>query len=201
MKKVIFLSILIHAIYAYKVFSQSAELINNFLFIKGNSDLSIPAPTGDSRTFLKLRNNATVPASLVSIELSSGSSITSTLLSHHAREYDYAGNQFSGFGQLYSKDNGLILRSGSPQNPNGMIKFMTGNQVPGNFSLERMRIDMIGNVGIGTQQPKLKLQVTEGDVYIENPNRGIILKSPNGGCWRVTIDDTGNFVRTGILCP
>jgi hypothetical protein len=199
MKKVFFLSVMI--ISAYKGLGQSAELINNFLLIKGNSNLPIPTPTGDSRTFVKLRNDAIIPSSLVSIELSAGSNTSSTFLSHQAREYDYANNVFSGFGQLYSRDNGLIIRSGSPQNPNGIIKFMTGNQVPGNFSLERMRIDMLGNVGIGTLQPKSRLQVAEGDIYVENPNRGIILKSPNGGCWRVTIDDTGNFLRTSIACP
>jgi len=43
--------------------------------------------------------------------------------------------------------------------------------------------------------------VKDGDVFVSNPANGIILKSPNGSCWRVTIDDTGNFVRTSIPCP
>ena len=183
---------------------QSAETINNFLLLKGNNSNPLISPTGDTRTFLKLRNDATISSSLVSIELSSGSGTgASTFLSHQAREYDYpdANGAFAGFGQIYSRDNGLILRAGSPQNPYGIIKFMTGNQVQGNLSLERMRIDMIGNVGIGTQNPQAKLQITNGDVYIENPDRGIIMKSPNGLCWRVTIDNLGNFVRTQINCP
>lgn len=49
--------------------------------------------------------------------------------------------------------------------------------------------------------PKSKIEVASGDVYVSDPTRGIILKSPNGGCWRVTIDNTGNFVRTSIACP
>jgi len=103
--------------------------------------------------------------------------------------------------KLYSKDNGLILRTGSSENPNGVIKFLTGNLPSENSSLERMRIDSNGNIGFGTPNPKSKVQVTDGDVYIDNPSRGIILKSPNGTCWRVTIDDLGNFVRTSIVCP
>jgi hypothetical protein len=58
-----------------------------------------------------------------------------------------------------------------------------------------------GFVGIGTTNPKSKLEVTDGDVYINNSSRGIILKSPNGNCWRVTIDNNGNFVNTSIQCP
>jgi hypothetical protein len=27
------------------------------------------------------------------------------------------------------------------------------------------------------------------------------MKSPNGNCWRVTIDNSGAFVSTPITCP
>ena len=58
-----------------------------------------------------------------------------------------------------------------------------------------------GNLGIGTKNPKSKVEVQNGDVYINNAANGIILKSPNGQCWRVTIDNEGNFVKTAITCP
>lgn len=58
-----------------------------------------------------------------------------------------------------------------------------------------------GSVGIGTENPKAKLEVADGDVYVTDPTKGIILKSPNGTCFRVTIDDSGNFVRSQITCP
>ncbi len=32
-------------------------------------------------------------------------------------------------------------------------------------------------------------------------NEGVILKSPNGQCWKITVDNTGNLIRTAITCP
>lgn len=60
-----------------------------------------------------------------------------------------------------------------------------------------------GNVSIGGGQnaAKSKLQVTSGDVYIDTIGSGVIMKSPNGNCWRVTINDTGAFASTSIICP
>jgi hypothetical protein len=63
------------------------------------------------------------------------------------------------------------------------------------------------NIGIGmnnianAEQPRSKLHVFNGDVNIDQIGSGIIMKSPNGACWRVTIDNTGNLVRTAITCP
>jgi hypothetical protein len=61
-------------------------------------------------------------------------------------------------------------------------------------------------VGIGLHDPpailpRSRLHVFNGDINIEQIGSGIILKSPNGQCWRVTIDNAGNLVRTAIACP
>jgi hypothetical protein len=68
---------------------------------------------------------------------------------------------------------------------------------------------LTNNIGIGmnnignniVEQPKSKLHIFNGDVNIDQIGSGIILKSPNGQCWRVTIDNTGNLIRTAITCP
>lgn len=39
---------------------------------------------------------------------------------------------------------------------------------------------------------------TLGDIEITDPTRGIILQSPDGSRWRVTIDNTGALIRTKI---
>jgi hypothetical protein len=63
-----------------------------------------------------------------------------------------------------------------------------------------------GNVGLGVidihaPAPKSAVHVFGGDVNVDKIGSGIILKSPNGSCWRVTIDNAGNMVRTAITCP
>lgn len=66
---------------------------------------------------------------------------------------------------------------------------------------ERLRILSNGYIGIGNNNPMSKFTVTGGDVNITDIASGIILKSPNGNCWRVTIDNSGNLIRTSITCP
>jgi len=57
------------------------------------------------------------------------------------------------------------------------------------------------NVGIGTTSPKTKLQVTNGKIYIEANGQGMILKSPNGSCFEMTVTDAGSFASTPVACP
>ena len=59
----------------------------------------------------------------------------------------------------------------------------------------------IGDTTAYPTEPKATLHIKTGDVYLEQIAKGIIMKSPNGNCWRITIDDAGNLVRTAITCP
>ena len=95
----------------------------------------------------------------------------------------------------------------SGQSPEGEFRLYNTNKFVFNRGFvpnqtEVVAIDLpTGNVGIGTLDPAAKLQVEDGDIYIEDINKGVIMKSPNGLCWRMTIDNTGNTVTSQISCP
>ena len=158
--------------------------------------------TPDRRNFILLNNKTQSNSSVVYTQYKVGTSGSITNIGHHSSIYGLSSYnlEYADFGQLWSSGAGLILRAGNPTTGAGVLKFQTGATTQGG-SYERMRIDENGNIGIGTNLPKTKLQVTNGDVYVENADKGIILKSPNGNCWRVTIGNDGNFIRTSITCP
>jgi hypothetical protein len=57
------------------------------------------------------------------------------------------------------------------------------------------------NVGIGNTSPKTKLHITNGRIYIETNGQGMIMKSPNGSCFELTVSDAGALATTSIACP
>jgi hypothetical protein len=73
----------------------------------------------------------------------------------------------------------------------GRLEFKVGNDGRYLFS--------DGYVGIGTTNPVAELQVN-GDIFIEKDNAGLVLKSPDGQCWKITVDNTGELATTNINC-
>jgi hypothetical protein len=57
-----------------------------------------------------------------------------------------------------------------------------------------------GNVGIGTATPNTRLQIGGGSVYIAHPN-SLIITSPNGACWFITVNDVGALSTNPVTCP
>jgi len=62
-------------------------------------------------------------------------------------------------------------------------------------------IEETGNIGVGTTLPKSKLEVADGDVYIDQIGAGVIMKSPDGQCWRLSVDNSGNASFQSTTCP
>ena len=65
----------------------------------------------------------------------------------------------------------------------------------------RLAVAKGGNIGIGTVDPKSKVHVSNGDIYIDDVESGVVMKSPNGQCWRMTVSDIGQPEFTAIPCP
>lgn len=270
----------------------------SFLTVENNDP---DGTAGDLRTLFSIHNKSNFFNSFAGLEIMAGVPSSKTVLQHVSSTYNIPGFlEYADFGQLYSRGSGLILRSGSNENPYGIIKLMTGNNSGG--SIERMRIDWRGNVGIGTQTPQqpltvssnaipyselsigfsntphngtyaksghhiygnrdivfnvnstnisnlpyngraytfrtiadtyysnsstlltinmngnvgignfdvagqanqepgAKLHVKGQDVYVDSVASGMILRSPNGNCWRITVNDGGFISTTQIVCP
>lgn len=59
----------------------------------------------------------------------------------------------------------------------------------------------VNNVGIGQAAPASKLQVKDGDVFVETIGAGVILKSPDGKCWKLTVTNDGTVQAVNVTCP
>jgi hypothetical protein len=46
-----------------------------------------------------------------------------------------------------------------------------------------------------------EVRVVDHDVYVTDPTKGVILTSPDGSCWRVTVTNDGTMSVTSITCP
>lgn len=49
--------------------------------------------------------------------------------------------------------------------------------------------------------PTPDIHTESGDVYIEQACYGVILKSPNGICYRIRVDDNGTLITEMVVCP
>jgi len=46
-------------------------------------------------------------------------------------------------------------------------------------TLNLFEIDERGYIGIGTENPRAKLEITDGDIYLSDISQGVIMKSPD----------------------
>ena len=70
-----------------------------------------------------------------------------------------------------------------------------------NFIGDACEVPEAGKVGINTDNPHSGLQIDSSDVFINNAQRGLILKNFLGECYRVYIDDMGRLNTSKIQCP
>ena len=88
-----------------------------------------------------------------------------------------------------SDGNGRILVDGDTSS----LIFGTSPSGTNATAIERMRITSAGDVGIGVTFPTSKLEVAGGDIEVDDSASGLILKSPDGTRYRVTVADGGTL--------
>lgn len=152
---------------------------------------------GTEREILRVLNTNTTNLSAAALLVESGQSNTLTNGSLTSWATNYTGLAgYAGYTGVANGQNGILFRSfGS----NGSIRFLTGGSAVPTFS--RMFINSVGEVGIGTESPAEKLEVNNGRVYINGAGQGVVLKSPIGDCYEITVSSVGSLTTTPIVCP
>jgi hypothetical protein len=157
--------------------------ISNSLMIGFNSDrptLFLGASSGIGKTGSIAIGNITAPVAKLHI-----------LGDNDASQPDNASLYIQSAGEYYSTlwlgDQNHYIKT----KPNANLLFNAANE---NFIFES------GNLGVGTNEPEAKIQVKDGDIFIEDVNRGIIMKSPDGNCWRGTVNNQGMMEFAPIDC-
>lgn len=138
------------------------------------------------RTFVKLKNNSTDSFSSVNLKLFAGDNDFFTGIYHHSNTYTASPN-YRDVGVLWNHGKGLVLNASG----DGIIIFKTHTSMS---TIERMRINSKGNIGINLSDPQEKLEVN-GNISILN-NYSLILTSPNGTKYKISVDDYGNLTTS-----
>jgi hypothetical protein len=106
--------------------------------------------------------------------------------------------------RLLVEDDGRVLVGST----GGVLSWLTVNAPAGEDPLRvrtagttRLMVMNTGNVGVGTSVPGARLQVAGGDVYVGTTGNGVILRSPNGSCFRVTVSNAGALGAAAVACP
>ena len=95
------------------------------------------------------------------------------------------------------------IKDNTPMSYDGYIAFQAttdGDTIP-SPDLKQLMILSNGNIGLSTANPKSRLHVSGGDVYLDESSSGILLKSPDGQCWKITVTNDGELQTAAVICP
>ena len=108
-----------------------------------------------------------------------------------------------------SQPGDVVFKTHYSGNRHGMIFNMNDDYNDGNsyikfndnYNHHTLTILNNGYIGFGTDKPKARIHVEDGDIYLHDIQSGIIMKSPDGQCWRGRLNEMGNLTFTAIDCP
>ena len=70
-----------------------------------------------------------------------------------------------------------------------------------NFIGDICEIPESGKIGLTTTNPKSQLEISGGDIYVSNSQRGLILRDFLNQCYRLYVDEYGRLNTVLINCP
>lgn len=71
----------------------------------------------------------------------------------------------------------------------------------GNSTQKWRNAHFSGEVGIGVAPSASAGLKLDDDIAVSNASNGLVLTSPNGSCFRITITDSGNIATSSVSCP
>jgi len=103
----------------------------------------------------------------------------------------------------------VVFKTHYDGNRHGMIfnmndEFNDGNsyiKFNDNHNHHSLTILNNGNIGFGTAEPKVRVHIEDGDIYLHDIQSGIIMRSPSGQCWRGKLNDQGMLAFEQTTCP
>ncbi|MCX6269106.1 MAG: hypothetical protein NTW16_17425 [Bacteroidetes bacterium] len=93
-------------------------------------------------------------------------------------------------GYIYSSDSGFMFPDGSKQKRAAPVGKSPWSSDGADIYFTS------GNVGIGTDKPKSSVEISKGDLFLSENNSGLILTSPDGTAWKITVTNDGDLKAT-----
>ena len=97
--------------------------------------------------------------------------------------------------------NGIRLSQINESDPFRIMVFHSSNSDSLNLT-PRLNITYQDDFNAETcDMSDIQLEIEDGNIYLSDISRGIIMKSPDGQCWHGTLDNTGQLNFVAVSCP